>query len=146
VEKAILFGGSKVVSCYDRFVESIRNAGFFTTGVEHKRGWDRVTVCSQRLPGPHYTGNSFWVSAIGKQWYAGAWGGSIYRVNSEDALIGFAIEWLTVEPNRTVWDFSPEVREKHLLEPVSDYQFKSAIRKRRSGPPKPDSRSGGGTQ
>jgi hypothetical protein len=118
-----------MVSRYERFVDCICNAGFFATSVEHMGNWDRVTVCSKRLPGPRYTGNSFWVSGLESEWYVGTWGGAIYRVKTEQSLIEFAIEWLTLEPDVTTWDFGATVREKYMLEPVSDSDFRSATRK-----------------
>jgi hypothetical protein len=110
---------------YKNFVDAVSNAGFFTTSVESMQNWDRVTVCSKRLPGPRYTGNSFWVSRRGDNWFVGTWGGSIYQVASEDVLIEFTTEWLTVEPNVTAADIAPEIREKYSLASVSDRKIQS---------------------
>jgi hypothetical protein len=116
---------------YDKLVDSISSAGFYTTRVENMGSWDRITICSQRLPGPCYTGNSFWVSKLGVEWFVGTWGGSIYRVKSETVLIHFVVEWLTLEPTMTAFDISIDVQDKYGLEPVKDSAFLSILKQQR---------------
>lgn len=119
-------------SRYENFIDSVRKAGFFTTSVEDMTNWDRIAVCSKRLPDSGYTGNSFWVSELGAEWYVGTWGGAVYRVHGEDALIAFGIEWLTLEPDTTASDVASELRKTYMLEPVNESEFRSLLGERGS--------------
>ncbi len=113
---------------YDKIAEDIREAGFFTTSVEDMGKWSRITICGKRRdPLPGFTGNSFWVSFMGSDWYLGTWGGTIYRTPNESDVISFSIAWLTHQPDITAADFDLDFSKRYNLVVVEDEDFDHAI-------------------
>lgn len=104
---------------YESLDTSLRAAGYFTTGIEFFGKWDRVTVCSRKLPGGvGYSGNSFWVSVIGREWIIGTWGGISYRVPNPENLAALCVKWLARYPDDVKTDFDDDIKLEFNLKRV----------------------------
>ena len=84
-------------------------------------------MCGESLaPDPGYIGNSFWISEVHGRWFLGAWGGSIFRVDSCQRAIDFSIAWLTHECHKTLSQFSPDFISRFQLTRADD-EFESLV-------------------
>ena len=113
---------------YDGVAAKIADANFFTTTVESMGEWDRITVCSQRLADGKLTGNSFWLTLISNDWYAGSWGGSIYRIPRTTDVATFCIAWLSKEPDQCCADFDYDIKKSFDLTEVTETAFDDLAR------------------
>lgn len=110
------FDSEHIAAEYSKITSAIRAAGYFTTPPEPMDGWHRITISSRQGGG-----NSFWVAVVKGNWFAGAWGGSIYRIPGNAA--DFCVSWLKSAPNSTRPDFSNAIQTQFELESVSDKEF-----------------------
>lgn len=114
------FDADCVAREYKELSSAISDAGYFITAPEPMDGWHRVCVSSKRGGG-----NSFWVAVVKGNWFAGAWGGNIYRI--AENVADFCVAWLSVAPVGTRADFSVEIQTRFRLESISDSQFDSIV-------------------
>ena len=110
---------------YAEVRQKLELAGCFATSIQPMDGWHRISVASKRRPGGGLTGNSFWISHLGHDWYAGAWGGSIYQVRGN--VSEFCIDWLLNNPEGTRADFDMAIKAKHDLHLLADGAFARVI-------------------
>ena len=101
---------------YETFSAEIHAAGFFTTPLYQHGGFRKATVCSKRVGGRWYTGNSFWVSRVNGQVYLGTMGYEVYRLRDDSRLVELCIDWLTRVPDETQHFFDEQlVRDFDLV-------------------------------
>ncbi len=110
------FDSEHIAAEYSDTTSAIQAAGYFATRPEPMDGWHRITISSRRGGG-----NSFWIAVIKGNWFAGAWGGNIYRILGNAA--DFCVSWLKGAPNLTRPDFSSDIQTQFGLESVSDAEF-----------------------
>src|SRR5687768_3428555 len=107
---------------YDALSAAIESAGFFACGIEQRDGWDRTTLCTAR--GHNWcSGHSFWVTQMSDGWYAGTWGGLIFRIPNSDDVVRLCIKWLTRHPHKIVTDFDDDIKQEFGLIEVSEDEF-----------------------
>jgi hypothetical protein len=107
---------------YPPFAAAVRQAGYFTNGVEHKDGWSRTTV-SDREGG----GNSFWVTVISETWFIGHWTGWVYRLDNPNRAVDLCTDWLSRFPGRIPSDFDEHLKVEFGLTRVSEETFARAV-------------------
>lgn len=118
----VQFDHKSVAEEYSALAAAVHTAGFFTNPPEPCDGWHRITIASKRRPQGGLTGNSFWVSITASSWFAGAWGGHVYRVHGD--ISEFCVGWLRRVPDGTRADFDQEIRAQFMLELLPGEAFK----------------------
>ena len=86
-----------MTTTFGRFADvsnAVLAAGFFSASVARCYGWDRLSFASRcDTTSGRLHGLSFWMTEIGTSWYAGTWGGHVYRVPRAANVTEFAIEF-----------------------------------------------------
>lgn len=106
---------------YKLLSSAVREAGFFITSPEPMDGWHRVCVSSKKGGG-----KSFWVARIQNNWFAGTWGGNVYRVPGD--ISDFCTSWLGMIPIGSPSDFSKEIKTQFDLQSVTEDEFDDLTR------------------
>jgi hypothetical protein len=89
-------------------------AGFFSASVARCYGWDRISFASRcDTTSGRLHGLSFWMTEIGTSWYAGTWGGHVYRVPRAANVTELAIEFLRTATE--MMDFSSDLKQRFGL-------------------------------
>jgi hypothetical protein len=104
---------------YSAFRAELRQAGYYSPSTESMGSWSRIIPCTQGPPEfDRYNGRSFWVSLVAEAWYAGTWGGSIYRLPDGDQLMSLTLAFLG--DSGSMADFSDEIKAKYGLIELDD--------------------------
>lgn len=113
---------------YEALTKAVREAGFYTNGVQIQGEWDRTCICSKRMPGGYgYTGNSFWVSKTSSGWFLGSWSGNVYRMADESRLAELCISWLRRVPDETKADFDDQLKTEFVLVQLPEEELDKLI-------------------
>lgn len=108
---------------YQDLTRQIIAAGFFVQPPHEEETLQRICPATKYQPGFGYSGNSFWIAAVGEQWFVGTWGGMLYKSHAPTELGQFTIEWFNHMPNGTASDFEPWIVQKYHLELFDNDQF-----------------------
>ncbi len=110
---------------YEQFATEIQAGGFYTNGLRPV-GCElfSTVVCSVKL-GRVLSGNSFWVTRFGGNWYLGTWGVQHYRVPDDRNVVDVCVAWLRRKSDETSSDFDDALKVEFELIPLSIQEFEA---------------------